>query len=80
MKQQLQQRLQVLKAEFEAGQKVMAELEAKQAHIRDTMLRIQGAIQVLEEELAQVEEPIPSTASTDHAPSEPLEVTVNSHG
>lgn len=45
----IEQRLQELKAEFEAGQKMLADLEARQAQLRDTMLRISGAIQVLEE-------------------------------
>ncbi|WP_440948564.1 hypothetical protein ACSAZL_10245 [Methanosarcina sp. T3] len=49
MKQQLEQRLQELRAEFESGQKMLADLESKQANLRDTMLRISGAIQVLEE-------------------------------
>lgn len=53
MKKQLEQRLQELKAEFEAGQKMLAELEARQASLRETLLRISGAIQVLEEELAR---------------------------
>ncbi len=56
MSAQLEQRLQQLKAEYEAGQKMLAELEAKQASVRETMLRISGAIQVLEEELARMEE------------------------
>lgn len=51
MKEQLQIRLQSLKAEYEAGQTVLADLETKQANIRDTLLRISGAIQVIEEEL-----------------------------
>lgn len=51
MKQQLEQRLQSLKSEYKAGQKMLAELEAKQANVRDTLLRISGAIQVLEEML-----------------------------
>ena len=55
MKDQLQERLQSLKTEYEAGQKVLAEFEAKQASVRDTLLRISGAIQVLEETLAEVE-------------------------
>ena len=55
MKEQLEQRLQELKAEFESGQKVLADLEAKQANVRETLLRIQGAIQVLEEELAKTD-------------------------
>lgn len=53
MKQQIENRLKSLKAEFAAGQQVLADLEAKQASIRDTLLRISGAIQVLEEELAK---------------------------
>jgi predicted nuclease with TOPRIM domain len=57
MKEQLIQRLNGLKAEFEAGQKMMAELEAKQANLRDTLLRISGAIQVLEEELGRAPQP-----------------------
>ena len=52
MRQQLDQRLKQLKAAFEAGQKMLADLEAKQANVRETMLRISGAIQVLEELLA----------------------------
>lgn len=49
MKEQLEQRLASLKAEFEAGQKMLAELESKQANLCETLLRISGAIQVLEE-------------------------------
>lgn len=52
MHTQIEQRLQQLKAEFEAGQQMLAELEAKQRTLRDTMLRISGAMQVLEEMLA----------------------------
>ena len=53
MRDQLEQRLKELKAEFEAGQKMMADLEAKRANLRDTLLRITGAMQVLEEELGR---------------------------
>ncbi len=56
MSAQLEQRLKQLTAEYEAGQKMLAELESKQASVRETMLRISGAIQVLEEELARIEE------------------------
>jgi hypothetical protein len=42
-------RLSELKREFESGQKLLRELEAKQVEVRDTLLRIGGAIQVLEE-------------------------------
>ena len=60
MKERLEQRLTALKAEFETGQRMLAELDAKQAHLKESMLRISGAIQVLEEELA--EEPQASSA------------------
>ncbi len=53
LKHALEQRLSQLKAEYESGEKVMAELEAKQASLRETLLRISGAIQVLEESLAE---------------------------
>ena len=51
MKTQLEQRLKELKKEFESGQKMLAELETRQASLRESLLRISGAIQVLEEEL-----------------------------
>jgi hypothetical protein len=53
MQTQIEQRLQQLKAEYEAGQQMLADLEAKQRNLRDTLLRISGAVQVLEEMLAQ---------------------------
>lgn len=53
MIEQLEKRLEQLKAEFASGQKVMADLEAKQANLRDTLLRISGAIQILEEEIGK---------------------------
>jgi len=56
MKTQLEKRLKELQTEFEAGQKMLTDLEAKQANLRDTLLRLSGAIQVLQEELGQGEE------------------------
>lgn len=55
--QSLTARLARLRAEHEAGQKMLAELDAKRQEIRDTLLRISGAIQVLEEELAKAPRP-----------------------
>lgn len=46
---QLTARLQELKSEFEAGQKKLAELEAQSNNLRTLLLRLSGAIQVLEE-------------------------------
>ncbi|MFK8184554.1 MAG: hypothetical protein AB8B99_14365 [Phormidesmis sp.] len=52
MEKQLRNRLKQLRTERQSGQQVLAELAAKQSSVRDTLLRINGAIQVLEEELA----------------------------
>jgi prefoldin subunit 5 len=57
MQEQVEQRIRELKAEYEAGQKMLAELEAKQADLQQTVLRISGAIQALEELLAGAEPP-----------------------
>lgn len=55
MREQLQARLEELKREFEAGQARLRELETQEARLRETMLRISGAIQVLEEELSNTQ-------------------------
>ncbi len=65
MKEQLEKRLAQLKAEFESGQKVMAELEGKQANLRDTLLRISGAIQILEEELGKLNQESENMPASD---------------
>lgn len=65
MHTQLTNRLAQLRAEHEAGQQMLADLEAKQRNLRDTLLRISGAIQVLEEELARAEPPADVVASAD---------------
>lgn len=49
MREQLEERLKALEAEFQSGQKVLAELQARQLEVRGTLLRISGAIQVLRE-------------------------------
>ena len=56
MHQQLIQRLQELKKEYELGQKTLTNLEIQQANLRETLLRISGAIQVIQEELSKVTE------------------------
>ena len=63
MQAQLQSRLAQLKNEYASGEKMLAELEAKQRTLRETLLRISGAIQVLEEELAKVEDTPVDTSS-----------------
>ncbi len=72
MREQSQKRLQELKTEFEAGQKMLADLEAQQSNLRATLLRISGAIQVLEE-LLSTPEAAEGNSSVETAPvlSEP---------
>lgn len=57
MREQLEQRLQKLRAEFKDGEQTLGELEAQAAAVRQTLLRISGAIQVLEEELGGAGQP-----------------------
>ena len=59
MREKLEQRLTELRAEYESGQRALAELEQKQMTLRDTVLRISGAIQVLEEELGPKDRELP---------------------
>ena len=63
MREQLEERLTSLKAELETGERVLADLEAKRANLRETLLRISGAIQVLEEELARAGPAGPDTSA-----------------
>jgi len=59
VREKLEQRLTELRAEYESGQRALAELEQKQMTLRDTVLRISGAIQVLEEELGPKDRELP---------------------
>ncbi len=63
MRAQLEKRVQELKLEFEAGQKQLADLETQVNNIRTTLLRISGAIQVLNEMLGQADGAAPGAAS-----------------
>jgi hypothetical protein len=59
------ERLSALRKEYETGQTMLAELDAKQLDLRQTLLRIAGAIQVLEELLDDT-----GPAADDRAPSD----------
>ena len=45
----LNERLETLRHEYEAGKRMLAELDAKRANLTTTLLRIEGAIEVLQE-------------------------------
>jgi len=53
MKEQLERRLKELKEELERGQHMLNELDLKRQNMMDSLLRIGGAVQVLEEELSK---------------------------
>ena len=52
MHDQAAARLQALRQEYETGQRMLADLETRQLELQQTLLRVSGAIQVLEELLA----------------------------
>ena len=49
MRDQLQERLDELKSQYQLGEGQLRELVRQEAALRETLLRITGAIQVLEE-------------------------------
>jgi hypothetical protein len=69
LRQQLQDRLEVLRREREIGQDRLRALEADSLAVQQTLLRISGAIQVLEEVLAP--EQTPTVAPPLAEPSTP---------
>ena len=72
MKDQLENRLSDLKNEYDQGQKMLAELDTRREKTAQAMLRISGAIQVLEEMLAE-EENVPMEAIQTEAVELPQE-------
>ncbi len=64
MKIQLEERLAALRSEYAQGEALAREYERKQQELRETLLRISGAIQVLEEELRKAggAPPVPNAA------------------
>lgn len=71
MRERLEQRLIELQNEFAAGQKMSNELDTKRAQLQATMLRIAGAIHVIEEVLHAESAPAlePSTTVSPPPPS-----------
>lgn len=66
MSDQIERRLAELRAELRKGQEELAALERRRGEVRDTVLRISGAIQALEE-LSVVDAP-PGARVTALAP------------
>jgi len=81
MKTQLEQRLKELRAEYESGQKILTDIEQKLVYLEnrkenlgETLLRISGAVELLEELLGESgDTPSPGTsaAASSSAPEGP---------
>jgi hypothetical protein len=56
MREQIERRLQELRQEYDAGTRLLSELESRRANIQATLARISGAIQVLDEELSKADQ------------------------
>lgn len=53
----MNERLKTLEDEYRKGQQMLTELDQRRAEVRDTLLRIAGAIQVLKELSADQTQP-----------------------
>ena len=69
MKDQITDRLKSLQAEYDAGQKMLADLDARRASLTTTLLRIEGAIQVLKEMSDEPESAGPNGSSPGARPA-----------
>ncbi|GAA2628117.1 hypothetical protein [Streptomyces vastus] len=76
MRAEMEKRVSELETEYREGQRMLAELEAKQADLQQTVLRISGALQVLNELLAAENapenggaEPAPAAAARQEVPA-----------
>jgi hypothetical protein len=79
MREQIQTRPEELRKEFETGQAELDEAEKQVAYLREIVLRISGAVQVLEELLAE-EQFLRQRDSTDPANQESVAVAPPSVG
>lgn len=69
MSRHMEERLRALDSEYETGQKMLAELESRRAQLTQTLLRIEGARQVLRELLASPSDAsVPTTPESQNTP------------
>jgi hypothetical protein len=65
VQEQIKERLEALRKEFETGQAELRKVEAQRTYLHETMLRISGAIQALEELLTE-EQPAEHDGAVSH--------------
>jgi hypothetical protein len=70
MSEQVEERLAELRREYELGQRRLQELMGQEVALRETLLRISGAIQVLEE-LSGTPAGAPAPPHVDGVPVQP---------
>jgi hypothetical protein len=70
MRDEAATRLEKLHAEYDAGQKMLAELEARKLDLQQTLLRISGAIQVLDELLGDSTDGAKPQMGEDQGPTQ----------
>jgi uncharacterized coiled-coil protein SlyX len=75
MRERLEQRLAELRDDFERGQQTLDQLESQATTVRQTLLRISGAIQVLEEELGDTGQSNESSSELSVEEDEPVNET-----
>lgn len=56
LKNKCEERLKTLRSEYEAGQKMLSELDQKRQKLAETVTRIEGAMQILQELIAEEEQ------------------------
>jgi predicted nuclease with TOPRIM domain len=64
VQEQIQTRLEELKQELETGQAELQKVEMQRTYLRETMLRIEGAMHALGELLAEEQQPAGQDGST----------------
>lgn len=72
MREKIEARLGELREELEVGRGMMAELDARRSNLHESMLRIGGAVQALEELLR--DERFPAGGPAEARPRAPEEV------
>ena len=73
MHEQIRARLAELKKELEAGQTELQKVETQRTYLHETVLRISGAVQVLEELLARQHQVQQNRPDHSEAPLEPTQ-------
>jgi hypothetical protein len=79
MQEHVAARLEQLRQEYQTGQQMLASLEAQQLDLQQTLLRLSGAIQVLEELLTSAEPPAAAGGPADAADRPAGEGLVEAH-